>query len=81
MHQQGATPLNNPIGIRKAARAMVAAAAIAVLTFGAGPQPAQAGGIRNCVDLTGKQVNRVGCFENVWKYKTLASRHQRASRS
>jgi hypothetical protein len=49
-----------------AIRAVVAAAAIAVLTFGATAQPAAAAGIRNCVDLTGKQVNRVGCYENVW---------------
>jgi hypothetical protein len=58
--------LNTPIGIRNAVRATVAAAAIAVLTFGTGAQPAQAGGIRNCVDVTGKQIGRVGCFENVW---------------
>ena len=58
--------MNTPTGIRNAVRATVAAAAIAVLTFGATAQPAAAAGIRNCVDLTGKQVNRVGCYENVW---------------
>lgn len=58
--------MNTPTGIRNAVRATVAAAAIAVLTFGTGGQPANAAGIRNCVDVTGKQVNRVGCFENVW---------------
>jgi hypothetical protein len=58
--------LNTPTGIRNAVRATVAAAAIAVLSFGTGAQPAHAGGIRNCVDITGKQVGRVGCYENVW---------------
>ena len=29
-------------------------------------QPAEAGGLRNCVDITGKQIDRVGCYENVW---------------
>ncbi|HET9853012.1 MAG TPA: hypothetical protein VFP56_10965 [Candidatus Limnocylindrales bacterium] len=58
--------MKTPIAIRNTVRATVAAAAIAVLTFGTGAQPAHAGGIRNCVDLTGKQLNRVGCFENVW---------------
>lgn len=58
--------MNIPTGIRNAVRVTVAAAAIAVLSFGTGAQPAHAGGIRNCVDITGKQVNRVGCFENVW---------------
>ena len=24
------------------------------------------GGLRNCVDLTGKQIDHVGCYENVW---------------
>lgn len=49
-----------------AMRGVVAAAAIAVLAFGTGAQPAHAGGIRNCIDLTGKAVNRVGCYELVW---------------
>jgi hypothetical protein len=36
--------------------------------FGAAGQAALAGdgGIRNCVDITGKQFNRVGCYEKVW---------------
>ena len=58
--------MNTPTGIRSAVRATVAAAAITVLAFGTGIQPADAAGIRNCVDITGKQVNRVGCYENVW---------------
>ena len=58
--------MNTPTRLRNAVRATVAAAAITVLAFGMGVQPAHAGGIRNCVDITGKQFNRVGCFENVW---------------
>jgi hypothetical protein len=44
----------------------VAAAAIAAMAIGATAQAADGGGLRNCVDITGKQVNRVGCYENVW---------------
>lgn len=58
--------MNTSTGIRKALRATVAAAAISVLAFGTGAQPTHAAGIRNCVDISGKQVNRVGCYENVW---------------
>ena len=58
--------MKTPTGIGRAVRATVATAAIAVLALGTGAQPAQAGGIRNCVDITGKQLNRVGCYENVW---------------
>jgi len=47
-------------------RLVVTAAAIAGMTLGVGAQPAAAGGIRNCVTLTGKQVDHVGCYENVW---------------
>ena len=44
----------------------VAAAAIAVMAFGSVAAAADGGGIRNCVDITGTQVNRVGCYEEVW---------------
>lgn len=44
----------------------VAAAAIAVMAFGGAAAAADDGGIRNCVDITGKQSNRVGCYEDVW---------------
>jgi hypothetical protein len=27
---------------------------------------AQAAGLRNCVDISGPQLGRVGCYENVW---------------
>ena len=47
-------------------RGTVAVAALAVMTIGGATQSAEAGGIRNCVDVTGKQINRVGCYEKVW---------------
>jgi hypothetical protein len=47
-------------------RGAAAAAAVVVMTIGVTTLPAQAGGIRNCVDVTGKQINRVGCYELVW---------------
>jgi len=47
-------------------RGAAAAAAIVVMAIGVTTLPAQAGGIRNCVDVTGKQINRVGCYEKVW---------------
>jgi len=47
-------------------RGAAAVAAIAVVAIGASAQPTEAGGLRNCVDVTGKQINRVGCYEKVW---------------
>jgi len=47
-------------------RVLAATAAIAAMTLGATAGQAAAGGLRNCVDLTGKQVDHVGCWENVW---------------
>jgi hypothetical protein len=51
----------------KAIRVITLAGALAV-AFGAAGQAALAGdgGIRNCVDITRKQFNRVGCYEKVW---------------
>ena len=49
-----------------AARRLVAAATIAVLAFGTTASALAAGGIRNCVDLTGKAFGQVGCYELVW---------------
>jgi len=43
----------------------VVAGALAMTVIGTA-HAANDGGIRNCVDLTGKQVNRVGCYEDVW---------------
>jgi hypothetical protein len=44
----------------------VAAAAIAAMAIGATAQAAEGGGLRNCVDITGKGANLVGCYEKVW---------------
>ena len=51
---------------RRTARSLLAAAAVAALVLGAPAQPAAAGGIRNCVEITGKQLGQVGCYEQVW---------------
>jgi hypothetical protein len=51
----------------RTARVLVAAIALGGFGFaGAAPQAADAAGLRNCVDIAGKQFNRVGCYENVW---------------
>jgi len=47
------------------ARGAVAAIAIGAIAIGTA-QAADNGGIRNCVDITGKQANQVGCYEKVW---------------
>ena len=47
-------------------RGTVAAAALSVMAVGVAMQPAEAGGIRDCSDVTGKGINQVGCFETVW---------------
>ena len=44
----------------------VAAAALVAVTIGGTAQAAENDGIRNCVDITGNQANRVGCYEKVW---------------
>jgi hypothetical protein len=50
----------------KTARTLVIGA-IAILGIGAAVQPAFAGGgIRNCVEITGPQSGRAGCYELVW---------------
>ncbi len=50
-----------------ASRLLVAAVALAGMAIGvATAQPAQAAGLRNCVDITGPQSGRVGCAELVW---------------
>jgi hypothetical protein len=51
--------------IRNLFTGTVAAAALATIAIGAA-QATDGGGIRNCVDITGKQFNRVGCYEHVW---------------
>jgi hypothetical protein len=44
--------------------ATLALAAVAVALVAA--PTAGAAGLRNCVDVTGKQSDHVGCYENVW---------------
>ena len=45
----------------------VAALGLATIGLGLVSAPAaEAGGLRNCVDVPGKQFNRVGCYELVW---------------
>lgn len=52
---------------RRSIRTLLAAGALATLACAVpAAQPAEAAGLRNCVDVTGKQVNRVGCWEDVW---------------
>src|SRR3954471_4915066 len=49
------------------ARMLMATLGLAVITLGVGFIPsAEAGGLRNCVEITGKTAGRVGCFEFVW---------------
>jgi hypothetical protein len=52
--------------IRTLISGSVAAAALIAVTIAGTAQAADGGGIRNCVDITGKQANRVGCYEKVW---------------
>lgn len=53
--------------VRTATRLFAAAFAVAGIAFGvASAPPAEAAGIRNCVDITGPQSGRVGCYELVW---------------
>ena len=53
---------------RKTAPAFVATLALATMALGvASAPPADAAGIRNCVDITdARQSGRVGCYELVW---------------
>jgi hypothetical protein len=52
--------------IRTLITAAVAATAIVVTAIGVSAQPAEAGGLRNCVEIPGPQSGRVGCYELVW---------------
>lgn len=50
-----------------ATRLFIATMALGAAAFGvASAPPADAAGLRNCVDITGPQSGRVGCYENVW---------------
>jgi len=56
----------NRSSIRTLVSGSIAAAALATMTLAGTAQAATSGGIVNCVDVTGKHVNRVACTENVW---------------
>jgi hypothetical protein len=48
-------------------RLFIATLALAAAAFGvASAPPVDAAGLRNCVDITGPQSGRVGCYEDVW---------------
>jgi hypothetical protein len=56
-----------PTRIRSAAVHLTTGLALAVMAGSLVAAPsADAAGLRNCVDVTGRQVGRVGCYENVW---------------
>ena len=53
--------------IRTIAVSFVATLAIGVMAFGFATAPEATGaGLRNCVDITGRHFERVGCYEHVW---------------
>ena len=52
--------------IRSAISMFVATAAFAGIGFGVAAAPAEAAGLRNCVEILGPQSGRVGCYELVW---------------
>ncbi len=56
----------NPVNVRTLIGRSIAVAAIATLAIGGSAQATSGGGLTNCVDVTGKAINRVGCYEDVW---------------
>ena len=57
----------NRTTIRTAITGSVVTAALAAMAISATSAAAADGaGLRNCVDITGKQFNQVGCYEKVW---------------
>jgi hypothetical protein len=53
--------------IRTTATVLTASLGLALIVGAVAAVPALAdGGLRNCVDITGPQSGRVGCYENVW---------------
>jgi hypothetical protein len=53
--------------LRSAVSLFVAAVAVGGMALGlATASPAQAAGLRNCVEILGPQSGRVGCYELVW---------------
>jgi len=52
---------------RSASRILIASVAVAGLALvGIAAAPVGGAGLRNCVDITGPQSGRVGCYEHVW---------------
>lgn len=45
---------------------LVAVAVAAVALVPTAARPAEAGGIRNCVDVSGRAAPHIACYENVW---------------
>ena len=57
----------NTTRFQRATRIFLATVAIGGLALiGIAAGPVGAAGLRNCVDVTGPQAGRVGCYENVW---------------
>ena len=56
----------NRTTLRTLLSGIVAAGALLAITIAGTAQAADGGGLRNCVDVTGKQINQVGCYELVW---------------
>jgi hypothetical protein len=52
--------------IRRLITGAVAATTFIATAIGVSAQPAEAGGLRNCVEILGPQSGRVGCYELVW---------------
>jgi hypothetical protein len=52
--------------IQSMARLFVATLGLATAALGMAAAPAGAAGLRNCVDVSGPQSGRAGCYENVW---------------
>ena len=56
-----------PTRIHSTTRLFVATVGLAAVVLGLVAAPAAgAAGLRNCVDITGPQSGRAGCYENVW---------------
>ena len=51
---------------RKLSQLILASAVIGGLVLATVPAALADGGLRNCVDLTGREVDRVGCWEDIW---------------
>jgi hypothetical protein len=52
--------------LRSAISLFVASVALIGIGFGVATAPAEAVGLRNCVEILGRQSGRVGCYELVW---------------